>query len=208
MSQKLIKGCVVYMNSKSGCVGYGNPQCISNVCEPLGEISLYGHNQSYKIHDIREVVSYPYSPSDNTQSIGTEFIVCSAIQYENKGGEEIWICGLRHNNCISTWHQTTGQQTHDEEQGFLTSKNRFVNRTEAGKIALACGQIKELKYYGGKKLDSSDLYHNVPTDNTQIRDGGYSREDIENAIEFGCRQHIKNGYINLEEKDKFIRSLK
>lgn len=96
------------------------------------------------------------------QGIDAEFIVCSAIQYMNDGQEEVWVCGLRHNDCISTWYQTTGKQTHDEEQGFLTSKNRFVNRIEAGKIALDSGQIKELKYYGGKMLDSSDLYHNIP----------------------------------------------
>lgn len=45
-----------------------------------------------------------------------------------------------------------------ETQGFLTSKNRFVDRVEAGKIALACGQIEKLSYFDGEKLDSSDLY--------------------------------------------------
>ena len=47
------------MSSDSGCPGYGNPQCVKSVCEPLGELSLYGHNQSYKTYDVREIVEYP-----------------------------------------------------------------------------------------------------------------------------------------------------
>jgi len=41
-------------------------------------------------------------------------------------------------------------------QGFLTNTNRFVDREEGAKIALSCGQIKELKY--GSILYSEDLY--------------------------------------------------
>ena len=50
---KLTKGCVVMMKSSSKLVGYGNPQCVSSVCEPLGTISLYGHNQHYKDYDVK-----------------------------------------------------------------------------------------------------------------------------------------------------------
>lgn len=39
-------------------------------------------------------------------------------------------------------------------QGFLTNKNRFVDRKEGGEIAFAAGQIKELK----RHLFSEDLY--------------------------------------------------
>ena len=58
-SQELIKGCIVMMKSSSGLAGYGNPQCVSSVCEPLGTISLYGHNQHYKDYDIAEIIEYP-----------------------------------------------------------------------------------------------------------------------------------------------------
>ena len=44
----------------------------------------------------------------------------------------------------------------DEVQGFLTSKNRFVDRTEGAAIALKSGQITALKY--GNLLYSEDLY--------------------------------------------------
>ncbi len=59
MGTKIIKGCVVMMKSSSGLIGYGNPQCVQDVCEPLGTISLYGHNQHYKTHDVLNVIEYP-----------------------------------------------------------------------------------------------------------------------------------------------------
>ena len=56
---KLCPGCIVFMKQDSGCIGYGNVQCIRNVCEPLDEISLYGHNKNYQIYDIKQIVEYP-----------------------------------------------------------------------------------------------------------------------------------------------------
>ena len=56
----IVKGCVVRMKSSSGLVGYGNAQCVSSVIEPLGEISLYGHNQCYKDYDVEKVLEYPH----------------------------------------------------------------------------------------------------------------------------------------------------
>lgn len=61
---KLVKGCVVYMKASSGMSGYGNPQCVKSVCEPLSEISLYGHNQNYKTWDVDKIVEYPYVASN------------------------------------------------------------------------------------------------------------------------------------------------
>ena len=42
------------------------------------------------------------------------------------------------------------------EQGFLTSSGRFVEREEAGRIALAAGQTKALRW--GAELFSEDLW--------------------------------------------------
>ena len=64
-ASKITKGCVVIMKSSSGMLGYGNAQCISAVCEPLGTISLYGHNQHYKDYDILKVLEYPLVPIEN-----------------------------------------------------------------------------------------------------------------------------------------------
>jgi hypothetical protein len=41
-------------------------------------------------------------------------------------------------------------------QGFLTNKNRFVDRIEARKIAFEMNQVKET--INSKKLFSEDLY--------------------------------------------------
>lgn len=41
-------------------------------------------------------------------------------------------------------------------QGFLTTKNRFVDRFEGAKIALESGQIEKLNY--GNRLYSEDLW--------------------------------------------------
>lgn len=63
-SRDLIRGCIVKMQSTSGLIGHGNEQCISSVCEPLGTISLFGHNQNYKIYDIQEIIEYPFVKID------------------------------------------------------------------------------------------------------------------------------------------------
>lgn len=42
------------------------------------------------------------------------------------------------------------------EQGFLTSEGNFVDRVTAGKIALQCGQIKEMALKD--ELISEDLW--------------------------------------------------
>lgn len=56
VEKKLGKGAVVKMKARSGMIGYGNLQCVSSYCEPLGEISLYGHNQHYKDYDVEEIL--------------------------------------------------------------------------------------------------------------------------------------------------------
>lgn len=56
---ELVKGCVVFMKSSSGMKGYGNAQCVSSVCEPLGEVGFYGHNEHYKTYDIDRIIEYP-----------------------------------------------------------------------------------------------------------------------------------------------------
>ena len=102
---------------------------------------------------------------------GVETILCAAIHFDD--GKKyphqpvnietgLVFCGHRHSSIFPQVGGTVGERQKiglfEKEQGFLTSKNRFVNRTEAGEIALRTGQVKELKHFDGKKLDSSDLY--------------------------------------------------
>ena len=58
---ELRRGCVVFMKASSGLTGYGNGQCVSDVCEELGTVSLFAHNQHYYIHDIDRIIEYPIS---------------------------------------------------------------------------------------------------------------------------------------------------
>lgn len=51
-----------------------------------------------------------------------------------------------------------GKEVDHETDGFYTSYGRWVDRKEAGEIALACGQVTRLHYWGGEKLDSSDVF--------------------------------------------------
>jgi len=69
--------------------------------------------------------------------------------------------GHRHGNCIYTKCAVTGlrdAESGENEQGFLTSKNRFVTREEAFEIALRENQIIDLSQIRGNRLFSEDLY--------------------------------------------------
>lgn len=68
--------------------------------------------------------------------------------------------GWRHPNCMYQMVAITGlkqSEAGEEVQGFLTNKNRFVDRKEAAKIALQTGQIDKLTN-SSEILYSEDLY--------------------------------------------------
>jgi len=106
------------------------------------------------------------------KTLKEEQVLCAAIWFDD--GKEyphqpknidtgLVFCGWMH-ACIfpqigGTVKERKNLGIHEREQGFLTSKNRFVGREEAAKIALESEQIKELKYFKDK-LDSCDLYEN------------------------------------------------
>lgn len=98
-----------------------------------------------------------------------EIIICSAIWYKElptpvyrpiNVNEGIVFCGHRHTHCLYQMVAMTGKrqcEVGEEVQGFLTNKNRFVDRFEGAKIALSSGQIKELTY-SKKRLYSEDIF--------------------------------------------------
>ena len=107
-----------------------------------------------------------------------EYIVCAANWYDDgrtdhgnqpKNVERGFVLyGLGHANCVACFAVLHKFPPYTEEalalkrtckEGFITSHRRWVDRTEAGQIAIACGQIEKMHYLGGKELDSSDLYH-------------------------------------------------
>jgi hypothetical protein len=96
-----------------------------------------------------------------------ENILCAAIWFDdghlyNHQPKNIMrgyvMCGYRHCSIHGQFGKTVKerqeQQLFEQEQGFLTSKNRFVDRIEGAKIAYKAGQIPQEK----KKLYSEDLY--------------------------------------------------
>ena len=72
--------------------------------------------------------------------------------------------GWRHYNCLYQMVAITGKyeyQIGESVQGFLTNRNRFVDRTEAFKIAKEANQILEdsgVYNFSSAKLFSEDLY--------------------------------------------------
>lgn len=71
-----------------------------------------------------------------------EYILCAAINHE-----AVIVTGYRHEDCYETIRNLVPGISDDDlpdryMQGFLTSKNRFVDRKEAWEIAKENNQIK------------------------------------------------------------------
>lgn len=107
-----------------------------------------------------------------------EYIICAANWYKDfplikddfpigfnrpkNCDRGIVFCGHRHHNCLYVMVAITGKAQHEmgeEIQGFLTNKNRFVDRKEALEIARNAGQVYEEKLGNPLiGLFSEDLY--------------------------------------------------
>lgn len=90
-----------------------------------------------------------------------ELIICAAIRI----GENVWR-GHRHGHALQAmrdemlWEHTQKEITAmKKEEGFITSKNRYVGREEARKIHEAGGfKSVDKDGYRGDILFSEDLY--------------------------------------------------
>lgn len=100
-------------------------------------------------------------------NVAEEYILCAASYY-NDGNMYVHqprnitigcvICGWRHHNCIATNSLISlgdSKAPKSGIQGFLTSKGRFVTRSEAEPIAYKAGQIDRS---GSDSLISEELY--------------------------------------------------
>ena len=90
-----------------------------------------------------------------------EKIVASAIKFQIPPSSYWWIVsGKRHCNCFEVMfeHQIKYDKlTHI--QGFLTDKDRFIDRFEAYQLALSNGQLKvETLDHASNMLYSEDLW--------------------------------------------------
>jgi len=109
-----------------------------------------------------------------------ETVACAAIWYKDIPLRKVMpgalpvncdrglvVCGHRHGQCISVMGSLTGLRSvksgpdsvGDYVQGFLTTKNRFVDRLEAAEIAVATGQVNREELINPRVgLFSEDLY--------------------------------------------------
>lgn len=84
-----------------------------------------------------------------------EIIICAAVK--SKDGKIIR--GHRHGNCMETMRGMRLEYSSEaSSQGFMTSKNRFVDRTEGLKLQKAAGIPSADKDGYRYMLFSEDLY--------------------------------------------------
>ena len=105
-----------------------------------------------------------------------EKIYCSAIWYKDlklsnirnpdNVDRGVVVIGHRHGDIIKNVYNLLGLRSVEKgkdsvgkyEQGFLTTKNRFVDRKEGAQIAFLQNQIKDLSTFNKDCLYSEDLY--------------------------------------------------
>jgi hypothetical protein len=152
-------------------LGYGVPPAM---IQYMVELGLLEKGIGYALTQDGENLLDDYFTS---LASNTERIICSAIWYKDLKLENpdalssrgfrpyncdrgIVFSGWRHPNCLYQMVSITGLKSHEAGeavQGFLTNKNRFVDRKEGAEIALASNQVLRLKY-SKTMLYSEDLY--------------------------------------------------
>lgn len=92
-----------------------------------------------------------------------EYVLCAAIWHNDEKvyphqpvnvTQGIVICGMRHHNIFIPLNLAGLKDRNMDVQGFLTSKNRFVDREEASKIAYEAQQTDRYN----NQLYSEDIY--------------------------------------------------
>ena len=95
-------------------------------------------------------------------------IICAAISLTYKNKEDkllgVIVCGHRHGNCYGIMQHMDVATKVNEVEGFINHKGEFLDRKEAYKHALECGQINSHNEWYREdnqvpnELDSEDLY--------------------------------------------------
>ena len=111
-----------------------------------------------KIIDVALIVNEVTEKKIHIKPKIPEYITCAAIWYKDLSdsrfkpkniNEGIVVCGHRHHNCIDIMASLGKLRSvkfapdgvGESIQGFMTSKNRFVDRLEAAEIAISSGQV-------------------------------------------------------------------
>lgn len=91
-----------------------------------------------------------------------EYIVCAAVKRKETHDceakmnyRDLYDIELGYRHC-DIFHRFPGlMSTKPSDQGFFTSRGRFVNRKDAMKIAIDCGQVNDNNF---SELYSEDVY--------------------------------------------------
>ena len=93
-----------------------------------------------------------------------EFVCKKQLVYKTgtKEPDDIYKCriGRHHAEILHIW----GKEVDHHTDGFYTSFGRWVDRKEAARISLECGQITRLHFWNDE-LDSSDVFGYDENDN-------------------------------------------
>lgn len=97
-----------------------------------------------------------YTEEEKFDRQNREIVICAAVVAEDGR----IFRGHRHNNCLALMAELKLHQRKDHEaQGFITSRNRYVDRKEGMKLQLAAGiKSADPAGYQGNELYSEDLY--------------------------------------------------
>lgn len=84
-----------------------------------------------------------------------ETILCSAVLRNNE--EENPVLGKRHWDAIFLKKRLYWEDTTPHQQGFLTSRYRWVDRAEAFRIAKNAGQLKTINQIDWEPIDYNKI---------------------------------------------------
>jgi hypothetical protein len=90
-------------------------------------------------------------------------IICAAIKLVyrdyDESEQELIICGHRHSNCFEIIKKFDPLLNRvNNIQGFINHKGEFLDRKEALKHALECGQLNETTRWYQQDHNSDELY--------------------------------------------------
>lgn len=91
-------------------------------------------------------------------------IICAAVKFQIVGGNEVVIPCLRHHHAYEIMRDLGFKplELNRLEEGFIDHKNNFLNREEAYRHAIDCGQLSAIvrnqKNMANDDLFSEDLY--------------------------------------------------
>ena len=116
-------------------------------------------NKTKKVCDLcfREIKAINATVNKKKIFFDQEIVICSAV----KSGDGLIVRGHRHCDCYHNFSLRPKYQAGMGiyEDGFITSRNRFVGREEALKIQILAGKkSNDPNGYRGNILYSEDLY--------------------------------------------------